>query len=247
MTKIIELSGIESSATDFGNIAGQIVNSAVVKSKYIFIHLNMHNFYVLSQDRRLLNVFSSQCRVFFEGIGMKIAAFLTGQGWNIDTNGTDLFPILFDELPKHNLSVYLLGGSEEVIQNAVCKINANYPKFKIAGFRNGYISDNNLGSVCMDINKSGADILVLGMGMKNESEFILANYNELNVGAVWCVGGLFDFISGNLIRAPFIIRKIRMEWLFRFMLEPRAKFRRTIITPFWFFVRILIDKYLKTN
>lgn len=247
MTKTIELSGIKSSSTDFENIAEQIVDSAQNKLKYVFIHLNMHNFSLLAKDRRLLTELSTQCCVLFEGIGMKIAALLTGQGWNIDTNGTDLFPLLFDELPKYNQSVFLLGGSEEVIQNAVLKIKVNYPKLKIAGHRNGFIFGNNIESICSDINKSDADILVLGMGMKNESDFILANYNKLNVGAIWCVGGLFDFISGNLVRAPYILRKIRLEWLFRFMLEPRAKFRRTIITPFWFFERILVDKYLKTN
>lgn len=244
MTKIIELSGIKSSSTDFENITGQIVDSAQKKLKYVFIHLNMHNFSVLSKDRRLLTELSGQCRVFFEGIGMKIAAVITGQGWNKDTNGTDLYPILFSELPNHNLSVYLLGGSEEVINNAVMKIKVNYSKLKIAGYRNGYIQEISADVLCHSINESGADILVLGMGMKNEAEFILTNYSKLNVGAIWCVGGLFDFISGNLVRAPYLVRKIRLEWLFRFMLEPRAKFRRTIITPFWFLLQILSDKYI---
>jgi exopolysaccharide biosynthesis WecB/TagA/CpsF family protein len=247
MTKIIELSGIKSSSTDFENIADQIVDSAQKKLKYVFIHLNMHNFSVLSRDRRLLTELSGNCRVFFEGIGMKIAASITGQGWNNDTNGTDLFPILFSELPNHNLSLYLLGGSEKVIENAVLKIQEKYPKLKIEGYRNGYIEDNDSNDICRIINDSGADILVLGMGMKNEAEFILSNFSQLNVGAIWCVGGLYDFISGNLVRAPYLVRKIRMEWLFRFMLEPRAKFRRTIITPFWFLMQILSDKYFSSN
>jgi len=49
------------------------------------------------------------------------------------------------------------------------------------------------------------------------------------------VGGAFDFISGNIKRAPFILQKIGLEWLWRLGQEPK-RFNRiikaTIVFPF---------------
>ena len=80
--------------------------------------------------------------------------------------------------------------------------------------------------------------------MKREAEFILENYGRLIVGAIWCVGGLFDFISGRNPRAPVLLRKLRLEWFFRFLIEPRAKFQRTIFDPLWFFSKIFKYKLI---
>jgi len=88
-------------------------------------------------------------------------------------------------------------------------------------------------------------LLILAMGMQKESDFIFENYNNISAGAIWCVGGLFDFISGNLVRAPKIIRKLRLEWLFRFLLQPKAKFQRIVITPFWFLKTVLFEHWQK--
>jgi N-acetylglucosaminyldiphosphoundecaprenol N-acetyl-beta-D-mannosaminyltransferase len=40
------------------------------------------------------------------------------------------------------------------------------------------------------------------------------------------VGGLFDFYSGNIRRAPIWMRELGMEWFFRFLMEPRKRFKR---------------------
>jgi N-acetylglucosaminyldiphosphoundecaprenol N-acetyl-beta-D-mannosaminyltransferase len=42
-------------------------------------------------------------------------------------------------------------------------------------------------------------------------------------------GGLFDFYSGRIPRAPQWMREIGMEWLFRLMQEPGRLWRRYII------------------
>lgn len=41
------------------------------------------------------------------------------------------------------------------------------------------------------------------------------------------VGGTFDFWTGKQFRAPIFIQRIGMEWLFRLILQPRRRFKRT--------------------
>jgi N-acetylglucosaminyldiphosphoundecaprenol N-acetyl-beta-D-mannosaminyltransferase len=183
--------------------------------------------------------------MFCEGIGLKSAVFLTGQGWNNDTNGTDLFPILFKHLSNHKMKVFLLGASRQVIDKTVQNINNMFPEIIISGYHHGYIEKSDYSRISGIITDASPDLLILAMGMRMESDFIFENYNNISAGAIWCVGGLFDFISGNLVRAPKIIRKLRLEWLFRFLLQPKAKFQRIVITPFWFLKTVLIEHWEK--
>jgi N-acetylglucosaminyldiphosphoundecaprenol N-acetyl-beta-D-mannosaminyltransferase len=245
MSDYVKIGRISSSTETFDSIINQIIQSIRERSKHIFIHLNMHNFSILKNNPELLDMYPDHCKLFFEGIGMKVASVLTNQGWNNDTNGTDLFPVLFNHFSNKKMKVYLLGASQPVIEQVVINIGQRFPGVEIVGCHNGFIGFEEYKQISEQISNASPDLLVLGMGMKNEADFISANYNAISVGAIWCVGGLFDFISGNLIRAPRIIRKVRLEWLFRFLLEPKAKFKRTIITPFWFLITAMNEHYFR--
>lgn len=39
-------------------------------------------------------------------------------------------------------------------------------------------------------------------------------------------GALFDFLSGKALRAPRWVQRLRMEWFFRLLQEPRRLARR---------------------
>ena len=53
------------------------------------------------------------------------------------------------------------------------------------------------------------------------------------------VGGLFDFYSGRMPRAPQWIREIGMEWVWRLAQEPRRMWQRYIIGNPLFLYRVL--------
>jgi N-acetylglucosaminyldiphosphoundecaprenol N-acetyl-beta-D-mannosaminyltransferase len=54
------------------------------------------------------------------------------------------------------------------------------------------------------------------------------------------VGGLFDFYSGNIKRAPQWMREIGMEWFFRFLMEPSRMFKRYFVGNPLFVVRVIL-------
>lgn len=64
------------------------------------------------------------------------------------------------------------------------------------------------------------DILFVAFGVPKQEEWIYANLDKLPVKAAMGVGGAFDFLSGKVRRAPFIIRFIGLEWLFRLIVQP---------------------------
>lgn len=71
---------------------------------------------------------------------------------------------------------------------------------------------------------------------KNTAQ-LFANTNfALNTTPFIGVGALFDFMSGSVRRAPQWVQRIRCEWLFRLLQEPRSLTRRYTVNAFHFLV-----------
>lgn len=214
------------------NIAGSLIlQSLRKKRKTIITHFNLYNYTHLTRNKGIHNRIENTSALLFEGIGMKIFLFLLGQGILPDTNGTDLFPIVMRHIQNNHHSVFLLGGRPSVIQKAYQQVTHDYPSINFSGYNNGYYYEAEESDIVNTINNSRSDLLICGMGIKREMEFLYNNFDELEVGTIWNVGGLFDFLSGAKSRAPKFMRCLRLEWLHRFILEPRKKYKRIFHTP----------------
>ena len=109
---------------------------------------------------------------------------------------------------------------------------------KIAGTRDGYFDPEEEKAVVDTINESGARILLVAFGAPRQ-EFWLECWRERLVPPVGMgVGGLFDFYSGRIPRAPVWMREIGLEWVFRLMQEPGRMWRRYIIGNPLFLFRV---------
>ncbi|MGA2298977.1 MAG: WecB/TagA/CpsF family glycosyltransferase, partial [FCB group bacterium] len=236
--KSICINSLNLTSCEYSEAVKLIYDSLSAQSSNCFIHLNLYNYYLINKVKPVQNYVLQHSKLFFEGIGMKIGSLLTGQGWNSDINGTDLYPLLFKELSQSLKTVFFLGAEESIIREAVSKIENAFPSLKIAGFNHGYFKKNEEETIVTMINISNPDLLILGMGMVKEIDFINKHYSHLKVGSTWCVGGLFDFISGKHKRAPQFIRTLKIEWLFRFLQQPRKKFTRNFIVPFWYYFHL---------
>ncbi len=131
---------------------------------------------------------------------------------------------------QHGLKFFLLGSTEEVNSRCAANLNEAYPGVEIAGRRNGYFSAEEEASVCEEINRSGADVLWVGLGVPLEYEFCLRNKARLKVGWIVTCGGCFNFAAGDYVRAPQWMQKIGLEWLHRLWREPKRLFWRYLVT-----------------
>ena len=143
---------------------------------------------------------------------------------------TDFIFDAADMAERYGLKFYLLGASEAI--NARCAENLRkaYPGVEIAGRRNGYFSPDEEARICDEINRSGADIEWVGLGVPLEYEFCLRNKDRLKVGWIVTCGGCFNFAAGDYVRAPHWMQKTGLEWLHRLLREPKRLFWRYLIT-----------------
>ncbi len=110
----------------------------------------------------------------------------------------------------------------------------------IAGAHHGYIdSPADTQAAIDEINASGASILLVGMGVPVQDLWIARNFDALRTPVVVAVGGLFDFFSGNVSRAPTLLRSIGCEWIWRLLQEPGRLWSRYLIGNVAFILRAL--------
>ena len=240
--KSIILNNLHIISCSYHNSVMMIIDSINQKQERIFIHLNLYNYYILNKKILLKDSIREKCIFFFEGIGMKAAILMRGGGWSSDINGTDLSVEVIDEIILNSKSVYFLGGENNILNSAIERLKINKKELQINGFHHGYFSLLEEEKIVKDINLSGVDLLVIGMGMQKEAEFLNRNASDIKIGTIWLVGGLFDILSGKKSRAPLVIRTLRLEWLFRFFQQPIEKFKRNFVVPFWFFPHIINSK-----
>ncbi len=164
-----------------------------------------------------------------DGSGIAKSCKQQGNSLQANLNGTDLFPVLCQFLAEQQKSVYLLGASEEVNQAVQQWIRSNYPDLTIAGARNGYFTDAQEAEVVAAINDSGADMLLVGLGVPKQELWCQRWKSKLSTKINLAVGGLFDYYSGRIPRAPLWMRQRGIEWVWRLIQEPKRLFKRYVI------------------
>lgn len=171
--------------------------------------------------------------------------------------GIDLMLVICQIAEAKNKSIYLLGsGSDIVINKTKEKLKYKFPNLRIVGAHPGleinkikadekdiivYDKEKN-DDLIHDIIMSAPDVLFVAFGHSKQEKWIDENIGDLpSVKIVMGVGGSFDFISGKVKRAPVLMRKIGLEWLFRLIQEPK-RIKRIWKATFVFIFQVLINK-----
>jgi beta-1,4-glucosyltransferase len=181
-----------------------------------------------SQDVILLN----------DGIAVDVAALLRFRTrFPENMNGTDFTPALLSRLDRQ-ARLFLLGGRPAAVEAAAHALGC-FPRVGIAGYVDGYSIWQDEADLIEQINGTYPDILLVAFGNPRQEEWILRNRSALDVPLILAVGALFDFVSGQIPRAPRILRTLRLEWFYRLIVEPRRLVGRYTIGIVIFFATAL--------
>lgn len=197
------------------------------------------------RDRDYHYLLNSADLVLPDGSGLRIAGKLLRLPLIDNINGTDLFPLLCKKAALTGKKLFLFGGRHGVALEAAERMRAKYPGLKIVGCLDGYSLRKNPYAVVRAINASGADIVLAGLGAPRQERWLLTHRNFLTAAVGIGVGGLFDYYSGRIKRAPLWLREIGLEWVWRILQEPRAKWRRYVIGNPLFLARVVQERWLR--
>ena len=197
-------------------------------------------------DAYLLSMLESADLLLADGCGISLATkILHGESVERIT-GIDTGFWLMRYAADHSLSVFLLGGKPDVAERAKQKLEAEIADLRICGVHHGYFdtaeSSFENARVIDDIRRSGADIVFVCMGFPSQERWICENAHKLPlVKVLMGLGGSLDVWAGDTRRAPAIIQKMGLEWLYRCVREPK-RFSKIYLLP-----RFLLHAIAKTN
>jgi N-acetylglucosaminyldiphosphoundecaprenol N-acetyl-beta-D-mannosaminyltransferase len=216
--------GMPVDAVEMPSVVHRIEAAATGKMPFFISTPNL-NFLVNSQSNpefRETLLLSDLCSA--DGMSIVCIAWLIGVPINNRIAGCDIFDAL---KTQHDLvkplKVFIFGGAEGVALAAsrslnaepsgLCCVGAHYPGF-------GSVDDMSQRDIIDRINSSDADLLVASLGAQKGQLWLQRNHHRLRVPVRTHLGALVNFEAGTLKRAPGLMQKLGLEWLWRIKEEP---------------------------
>ena len=136
--------------------------------------------------------------------------------------------------------VFLLGTAPDTVQTAADNLQQRYPGMVLAGVHDGFFGPDQDDQVVELIRSAAPDLLFVGRSQATQDPWIDRFKSRLGIPVMMGVGGSLDVMAGKLKRAPKLFIKLRLEWLYRLLLEP-TRYRRMLALP-RFVWKMLRDK-----
>lgn len=205
--------------------------------------LNAYALTLAQKDEEFKSAVNNADLLINDGVGIEKLVKKMGYEVPENLNGTDLIPKLVEIAADMDKNVFLLGTRQEMVSAATAEVNKKYGKQVVTEYNNGFFSEDELDKIIEKINASGAEILILGMGMPIQEKWMYRNIDKLvGVKVVIAGGAIIDYMSGRLKRSPEIWVKLKLEWLYRMLREPKRLIKRN-----WATIKVLIKFYFKVG
>lgn len=184
------------------------------------------------RDPEFLGVLQRVDLTTADGVGVMLAARIQGHRITERITGVDLTEKLA-AMDDPRPILFLLGAAPGVASDAAARLRDRFNGVQIAGVFSGSPKDDDLPLILDQLSSSGADTLLVAFGAPEQDKWIARHRQSLaRCGIVVAigVGGTFDYLSGRVPRAPRMVRRIGLEWLYRLIRQP-WRWRRQLALP----------------
>lgn len=218
-----------------------------VMERGVVVTPNADHLVLLQSDVEFYKVYKDVAFTLLDSQVLFLLYKLFGKPFKEKISGSDLFP-KYCEYHRNNPSVkiFVLGGMDDVALTVQSIINNHYTRSIIVGAVSpSYGFEKNIAecrSLVELINRSGANVLVIGVGTPKQEKWIYHFRQDLpGIDLFMCVGASLDFIAGKQQRAPYVLQKAGLEWAYRLFRDPRRLFYRYIVRDMKIFYYLLLD------
>ncbi len=178
-----------------------------------------------------------------DGVGIWLGGRMHAAADLANLNGTDFGVEVLKWGAETNRGFFFLGARSGVAELARKKLEARIPRLRVLGCHNGYLDESSSEEAIRMIVASGAEIVFVCMGVPAQELWIDKHRTELaGVKLILGLGAFFDFYAEVVARSPLWMRRMRIEWVYRFLQEPRRLWKRYIIGNLLFFVHLVVHR-----
>jgi len=216
--------GVPLDAIGMPGALSRIEAAARGKTRFLISTPNLNHFVLSRSDREFREslVLSDLCTT--DGMPIVWIARLAGIAIKSRTAGADIFDALRSEVsPARSLKIFLFGGPEGVAEIAARALNSRPGGVEVVGWLYpGFCSAEEMSrnDIIDRINSSGADFLVVALGSQKGNLWLQRNHHRLRIPVRAHFGAALNFQAGTVRRAPRVMQKLGLEWLWRIKEEP---------------------------
>lgn len=201
----------------------------------VLAFVNAHALNLAAESAEFALALSSADVLLRDGAGVSLLMRRCGQPPGLNMNGTDVIPQLLRACD--GLSVAVLGTAEPYLGRGLRRLQQELmPRSQVLGV-DGFQTRSNYAQL---LGQHRPRVVVLAMGMPRQEEMARWLRGQLSHGCLLiCGGAIVDFLAGRTRRAPRLLQRTGLEWLWRLAQEPRRLFKRYVIGNPLFVWRLL--------
>lgn len=219
--------GVNVDCLTMNDAVAQIGNLTLSKKPKMVATANAEMLMMADADAELKAILNAAALVTADGAGTVWAGRQLGYEVPERVAGVDLVIKLLEKGYK----TFMFGAAEGIADAAAAKAEKAY-RANIAGTNNGYFTSADEQTIINKINASGAQILLVALGVPKQEKWIYNNLSKLQVPVSIGVGGTLDVLAGKVKRAPLWMQRARLEWLYRALKEPSRAGRLAALPKF---------------
>jgi N-acetylglucosaminyldiphosphoundecaprenol N-acetyl-beta-D-mannosaminyltransferase len=199
------------------------------------------------QDETFCRILNSASLTYSDGISAVWAGrYLSGLPYTKMT-GADWIYDYARMAAEHGIRTYLLGSRPGIARRGAQILEEKFPGLCIVGTCDGFFQEQDEAQALLDISRTHPQVVFVGMGSPLQERWIAAHRDEIQAPVCWAVGALFDYVAGEEQRVPSWMYRLGLEWFWRFIIDPRGKWKRTLIGNPLFVLRVLRQKIYSRN
>ena len=224
----------------FDEAVRQIGCMACDEGKHYVVTPNVDHVVKMEKDLELRKIYENADLILTDGTPLMWIAESLGDPIKEKITGADLFPKVCEMAAKTGYTMFFLGAGPGVADRAKERLEKKYPGLTVVGTYSppaGFEKNKKeVDKTIKIINEKNPQILVVGLGCPKQEKFIYRYLDRMNFHVALPFGAAIDFEAGMVKRAPLWMRKIGLEWFFRFLQEPGRLFMRYFVDDmkiFW--------------
>lgn len=189
-----------------------------------FITANLRYAMLTDRTPRLSEVNRRAAFITADGMPLVWASRQTDRPLPERVAGSDLVPAICERAARHGWRIFLLGGEQNVAEDAARNLVLRFPGLRIVGtesppFRP--LTQVEHAQLLERVHTARPHLLFVAFGQPKGELWLAEHIDELRVPVCAQVGATLDMIAGRVRRAPGLVQRVGMEWAWRIATDPR--------------------------
>jgi len=237
--QMIEVMGYEVLADDLSSIK-------IDKEKFVINTINPHSYVVAKKDKLFQKALKESDVLIPDGSGIVIAANFLKKKEIKKIAGADLHEFLLKKINDEKGKVFYMGSSPNTLKKLKENVTNNFPNITIETysppFKEKFSKEENE-EIINIINSFKPDVLFVGMTAPKQEKWLYENKDKIDFKIASCIGAVFDFYAGVKKRPSEFWIRMHLEWLPRFLKEPKRLWKRNFVSTPLFLIDMIRYKF----